>query len=190
MEIKQKKRLIIYGIAAGVCLIASWFMAYYWGMWTVLYSSLWSVFAMGVGIIGARITCHALMDDLTPEFWQITIYIAVAVVGWLGWILSSSWYMASISLAFVTGGLVLSVGHRWLKDKNLGLVTKEAIDDDLYSTLRYRWVNNEFRGVLDLNIPLILDGREAITIKEAEERGMRVEANEAKAYIKKCKEAC
>ena len=190
MEIKQKKRLLIYGIAAGVSLIGGWLMAYYWGMWTLLYSTLWSIFAMGVAVIGARTVCHILMDDLSPEFWQITIYATVALVGWLGWILTTSWYMASISLAFAIGGIVLSVGHRWLKDKNQGLVTKEIIDDDLYSTLRYRWVNNEFRGVLDLNIPLILDGREAITIKEAEERGMRVEANEAKAYIKKCKEVC
>lgn len=190
MEIKQKKRLLIYGITAGVSLVGSWLMAYYWGMWTVLYSTLWSIFAMGVATIAARTVCHVLMDDLTPEFWQVTIYASVAVIGWLGWILTSSWLMASISLAFAIGGIVLSVGHRWLKDKNQGLVTKEVIDDDLYSTLRYRWVNNEFRGVLDLNIPLILDGREAITIKEAEERGMRVEANEAKAYIKKCKEAC
>lgn len=188
MEITQKKRLLIYGIAALVCAICGYFLAYYWGMWTVVYSLLWAIFAMGVAVIGARIVCHALMKDLTPEFWQITIYIAVSVIGWLGMILTKSWGMTSGSIAFVVAGLVLAVGQRWLKN-NIGLVTKSAIDDDLYSTLRYRWVDNVFRGVLDLDSPLILDGREAITIKEAEDRGMKAEATEAKAYIKKCKEA-
>lgn len=189
MEISQKKRLLIYGIVALVSLIGSWLLAYYWGYWTAFYSTLWAVFGMGVAVVGARIVLHALMKDLTPEFWQITIYGAVAVLGWLGFILTTNWTATAISLAFVAIGLVLGVGQRWIKDKAIGLVTNSAIDDDLYTTLRYRWVDNEFRGVLDLNTPLIQDGRDAITIKEAEERGLKIEALEAKAYIKRCKEA-
>jgi MFS family permease len=189
MEISQKKRLLVYGITALLSMAGAYLLAYYAGMWTVLYSVMWSVLSVGVACCIARGVCHALMKDLTPEFWQIEIYLAVTVIGWLGFILSTTWTLASVSLAFTIGGAVLSIGHRWLQDKNLGLVTKSVIDDDLYTTLRYRWINNEFRGTLDLNTPLILDGREPVTIKEAEERGLRIEASEAKAYITKCKEA-
>ena len=178
-----QKKLLIYGLSAAICCIIAALLAGLVFNADVSYSVFWGIFAGGVGVTLSRLVYHLFLKDYAPEMWQITIYMLIACGGWLGGILSSSWGWTTLWLSVMCIGILMSLGTRFCRS-----VAEAKIKNSLESSLRYHFVDDKLGGALDLNQPLCLVDKEAMTVEEAEKAGAIAAAQLGREYIRKITE--
>ena len=153
------------------------------------YSVCWGLLASGYGFIVARVGFHLYLKDNSAEMWQVTIYWAFAVTGWLIAILSNSWTMTSIGIANLVGFLMMSLGTRFIK--YAGDWIKAAVDKDLefyVENSRWKFIGDDIDSGEDTDRALCSVNGNPLTIAEAKKQGYVKEAEEGIAYLQECLE--
>lgn len=150
-----------------------------------------SAAAGAVGILIARIILHETDEDNSLKTWQVTIYFALSIGGWICACLSQTWTWASIWLCVTMCGIILALGTRYLKDVN-GDGIPDIFQDkkDVYSVdflkanLRFRFVDDKLGGKKDTSKPLCLVDGKTMTVNEAMTAGYMDVANQGIEYIR------
>lgn len=177
---KGSKKLLIYGccgVSAFIiaCLIAG--LVFRTGL---MYAMFYGLLFAGLAVTLARTVYHLILKDYAPEMWQISIYMIVACIGWLGGILSLTWGWASLSLAVMVGAILMAVGTRFCKE-----VARAKTTSSLEQTLRYKFVDDILGGAPNNDAPLCLVNGTPMTVAEAEKAGAVEVAKKGREYIQK-----
>ena len=178
-----QKKLLIYGTVAVICCVSAALIAAFAFSEAATYAIFWGILGGGAGVTVARMAYHLYLRDYAPEMWQITIYMLLACGGWLGGILSSSWGWTTLWLSVMCIGILMALGTRFCRS-----VAEAKVKNSLESTLRYHFVDDKLGGALDLNQPLCLVDKEAMTVEEAEKAGAIAAAQVGREYIRKITE--
>ena len=175
-----RKKLLIYGIAGLIGILAAALIAGLVFRTGAVYAILFGAFGGGVSVTLARVIYHLRLKDYAPEMWQITIYMVLACGGWLGAVLATTWGWVSFSLAVMSLGILMALGTRFCK-----AVAEARTKSSLEGTLRYRYVDDKLGGTPDLDHPLTLvKGGQALTVEEAEKAGETEAARRGRDYIR------
>lgn len=155
----------------------------------VFYSICWGILASGYSLVAARIGFHLSLNDNSPEMWQVTIYMFLAVTGWLIAILASSYALTSVGIAMVAGFLMMSLGTRFIK--NAGDWIKEAVGNDIsfyVENTRWKFIEDDVKKGEDTDRALCSVNGNPLTIAEAKAQGYVKESEEGMAYLQSCLE--
>lgn len=201
---ETKLKLIIYSASALAGAIISFFVSWLAFGETALYAFFFAIFGAGLGVLIARISYHIATGDYAAEMWQVAIYMAIALTGWLGAVLVTTWEWVSLWLCVMSIGILMALGTRFVKKvaetivavttkteapekskRNGKVCTDDSGETNLENTLRYRFMDDDPNRAPDLDRPLTLAvNRTALTISEAEEQGYTEEAEDGRAYLK------
>ena len=175
-----QRKLLIYGIAAVVGILAVALIAGLVFRTGAVYAILFGVAGGAVSVTAARLIYHLYLRDYAPEMWQITIYMLLAAGGWLGAVLATTWGWVSLWLAMMSIGILMALGTRFCKAVAVSR-TKTSLED----TLRYRYIDDKLGGTPDLDHPLtvVINGQ-ALTVAEADAAGEGEAAKSGREYIK------
>ncbi len=174
----NKYKLITYGCSfAGLALVfglLSGLVLHY----LPLYVFMWSVFGGLLGHCISRVVLHIYYKDNSPKMWHVTIFHFVGTFGVLGLIMCNTIGGAAVSTAVIAIGAMMTLGVRFVNYRG-GTDLIYHIEREM----RYYPVGDLATEVEDTNRPLIPYGEEALTIYEAEQRGFKDAAREARTML-------
>ena len=190
---------IVYGSTFGVVAVASGSLAYFVFGENVLYALCWALLFGGFATVAARTILHAVKKDNSAEMYAISIYALMALGGWLGLILTGSWLWVSVFGALVVGSTLMALGTRYLDpvedDVKKDEKTEEEVEEVkietpdqklafLKETVRFKFDGDSLDGAPLLNYPICKVDGDALTVKEADEKGYGAIAADGLEYLK------
>lgn len=155
----------------------------------LFYSICWGLLAAGYGLAAARIGFHLFLKDNSAEMWQVSIYLILAVTGWLIAILSNSWGMTSFGIAMLAAFVMMGLGTRFIR--YAGDWVREALDKDLsfyIENARWKFLGDSIDAGEDTERALCSVNGNPLTVAEARKQGYVKEADEGTAYLQACLE--
>lgn len=174
----NKNKLITYLCSAlGLALIfglLSGLMFHY----LPLYVFMWSIFGALLGHCIARVALHIYFKDNSAKMWHVTIFHFVIAFGVLGLILCNTIGGAAVATAVIAIGTMMALGVRFINYRG-GTELIYHIEREM----RYYPIGDLPTEVEDKGRPLIQNGDECLTIREAEERGLKEEAEGARTVL-------
>lgn len=174
----NKYKLITYACsAAGLSLIFGLIsgLVYHY---LPLYVFMWSVFGGLLGHCISRVVLHIYYKDNSPKMWHVTIFHFVTAFGVLGLIMCNTFGGAAVASAVIAIGIMMTLGVRFVNYRG-GTDLIYHIEREM----RYYPVGDLPTEIEDENRPLIPYGEERLTIYEAEERGFKDAAQEARVFL-------
>lgn len=192
----------LMGIVAAVVAVLTFVVTAFSMEMPVLYVISLMVAAVGIALDLTVIIYKSVKKEMTAGLWQLVIYAALGIVGWIIATVSSTWLVCSIGLAAMVCGLAMLIGTFILKRiKESEAVAEEveanseqvqtAIEEEsedvkkLMSSLRYEYIDDDITKSSNLDKPLCLVNGNALTVIEADAAGYTEIANAGLAYIKK-----
>lgn len=182
--VKIPKRAWIYASAAIAVFLAVTLPLALTGTQGALYSIFWGILGGAAALIVARTIYHCATGDNNAEMWAISIYGIAADLGWLIGILATTWAVAIVGIVIMLVGLMMSLCMRY-GDRDGTKTKKDELLTDLKKSLRYRFMGDDLKGMLDTKRWLveIEDAKEPMTINEAIATGYPDEAKAAEEYL-------
>lgn len=180
------KYLFYFGVAA-LFFLAVFLICLFATGESTFYSTCWAVLAGGYGLVAARIGFHLALKDNSPEMWQVTIYLVLAVTGWLIAILANSYAITTLGIAMVVAFLMMGLGTRFIK--NAGDWVRTAIGKDLSfyeENSRWKFIDDDIEKGDDTERALCSVNGNPLTIAEAKAQGYVKESEEGIAYLQSC----
>ncbi len=180
MKDLTKNKLLVYGLASvltGVIfgLLSGLVFDYLPG-----YIVLWVIFGLTMGSCISRVVLHIYYKDCSAEMWQVAIYHVIAAAGIIGLIYADTWGWTSLSAALIVAMALMAAGSRFIKYYG-GTLTLYKIDNEL----RFYPMGNDPKADDDPTRPIISYGGEALTLKEASEKGLKDAVETARAELVK-----
>ena len=175
-----KLKLLTYpsvSVLIGACVAV---ITYFAGGYTVLGAVLLGI---GGGLVAsclARIALHMSQGDFSPWMFQVAIYHAMIACGYLIFVLAQGWGAIYFGVAVMVGATMMCLFTRFLESDE-GKVFQ--IVEEMARTERYYPVGDVPGAPEDLARPVCSVDGVNYTIAEAEEKGFRQEASEARKNL-------
>lgn len=190
----MKKYKIVYPLATAIPAIAMLLLSLFALKFNLFYSACFAALAGATGFLLARVVMLNMVDSKNdPRTWQVNIYCAVAIGGWVGAIFAQTWGWTSVCLCMVCCGLLLALGTKYLKDEDHnGIpdifekqreVKEEVSKGYMYEHMLFKLKGDKLGGQADHNRPLCASGNTAMTVREAIDKGLDSIAAEGIDYI-------
>ena len=142
------------------------------------YVVMWSILGVVIGSCITRVIFHICYKDYSAEMWQVAIYHLIAAIGIVGIIYADTWGWVSFFGALIVGMGLMALGSRFIKYYG-GTLILYKIDNEL----RYYPRNNDPDADEDPTRPLVSYAGNALTLKEANEKGLIDAAAVARAEL-------
>lgn len=173
-----KKKTLVYGLSSVLTgalfgLLSGLVFDYLPG-----YIVMWTIFGLVIGSCVSRVVLHIYYKDCSAEMWQVAIYQAIAAAGVIGLIYADTWGWVSFSAALIVAMVLMAAGSRFIKYYGGTLILYKINNE-----LKYYPVGNDPKADEDTTRPIISLGGEALTLKQAEEKGLKTEAEAARAAL-------
>ena len=188
--ISRNKVMALVGVVSVIIAVALFTAAF---KMEIVYVISWTLAVVAIALVLTEILYKSIKKELTPVSWQIIIYGILAIAGWIGATLSSTWGWCSASMALFVGALTMMIGtfimKRGVKEEIQEQDKKEEAKkpEDLLSTLRYKFIDDDMSKAFNLDEPICLVDGKALTVEEAEKAGAKDVALKGKQYIENLK---
>ena len=194
MSIKNlfdSKYKITYPIAIIAPSVATFLVLFLGKRANLFYSLCYAASAALLVVLICRVVLHEIDKDNSLRTWQVTVYMAVTLGGWVGSILAKTWRSTSLWMCVMCSGLILTLGARFLKDENADGIpdifqakSTWMTEDYCVKHILYKFKDDVLGNDPDEGRPLCIVEGKAVTVEQARKLGYTSVADSGLEYIK------